>query len=124
MTTRSEDLRINHSYAKESRAVGEEIEGLLVRGSLHNVSDWHNQSPSHLLILKQRRSEKKKRKKRLDSIGKSAAFDDHCSNLSEIPCFLLNFLMSFVSAVEDVSAAWITSIREHLFKLRLFPFHA
>lgn len=41
MATASKDLHINHTYAKASEAVGEEIGGLLVTGSLRNVSDRH-----------------------------------------------------------------------------------
>ena len=50
MATPSQDLHINHTYAKESEAVGEEMGGggLLVIGSLYNVADRHNQSPPQL----------------------------------------------------------------------------
>lgn len=37
MATTSQELNINHTYAKESEDVGEEIEGLLVTGFLYNV---------------------------------------------------------------------------------------
>lgn len=55
MATTSQDLHINHTYAKESEAVGEEIGGLLVTGFLYNVSARHNQSSPHLLLLTQMR---------------------------------------------------------------------
>lgn len=52
MATTSQELNINHTYAKESEGVGEEIGELLVTGILYNVCDRHNQSPAHLLLLK------------------------------------------------------------------------
>lgn len=42
MATASQDLHINHTYAKASGAVGEEIGRQLVTGSLCNVSDRHD----------------------------------------------------------------------------------
>lgn len=89
--------------------MGEEIGGLLVTGSLYNVPYRHNQSPPHLLLLNQM----KEKKNRLmgdflfqflffleDSIFKSAGFFcEYCCSLSEIPSFLLNLSMSWVSAV-------------------------
>lgn len=55
MATTSQELHINHSYAKESKDVGEEIGGLLVTGILYNVPERHYQSSPHLLRLKQMR---------------------------------------------------------------------
>lgn len=37
MATTSQELNINHTYAKESEDVGDEMEGLLVTGFLYNV---------------------------------------------------------------------------------------
>lgn len=82
MATTSQDLHINHTYAKESEAVGEEIGGLLVTGFLYNVSARHNQSSPHLLLLKQMREKKLTIRDFLfqflfflvDSIFKSAGF--------------------------------------------------
>lgn len=51
MATTSQELNINHTYAKVSEDVGEEIEGLLVTAFLYNVPDRHNQSTPHLLLL-------------------------------------------------------------------------
>lgn len=53
MATTSQELNINHTYAKESEDVGEEIERLLVTGFLYNVHDRHNQSTPHVLRLQQ-----------------------------------------------------------------------
>lgn len=52
MATPSQDLHINHTYAKESEAVGE---GLLVIGSLYNVADRHNQSPPQLHQMREKK---------------------------------------------------------------------
>lgn len=54
MATPSQDLHINHTYAKESEAVGE---GLLVIGSLYNVADRHNQSPPQLHQMRGKKSD-------------------------------------------------------------------
>lgn len=54
MATPSQDLHINHTYAKESEAVGE---GLLVIGSLYNVADRHNQSLPQLHQMRGKKSD-------------------------------------------------------------------
>lgn len=55
MATTSQELNINHTCAKESKDVGEEIGGgVLVTSLLYGASQRHNQLPPRLFLLKQK----------------------------------------------------------------------